>query len=70
MGDCHYLDGNEKAIRVIEMTRELLTLLGIDNDRLALEWVSAAEGVRFAEVVRSFTQKIKDLGASPLREAA
>lgn len=52
------------------MTRELLTLLGIDNDRLSLEWVSAAEGVRFAEVVRSFTQKIKDLGRSPLRLAA
>jgi len=52
------------------MTRKLLTVLGIDNERLALEWVSAAEGIRFAEKVRSFTQKIKDLGASPLQKAA
>jgi len=48
----------------------LLALVGIDNERLALEWVSSAEGGRFAEVVRSFTQKVKDLGMSPLAEAA
>ncbi|MCK4487948.1 MAG: hydrogenase iron-sulfur subunit, partial [Desulfobacterales bacterium] len=35
MGDCHYLDGNEKAIKIIEMTRQLLALVGIDNERLA-----------------------------------
>lgn len=55
---------------MIEMTRQLLALLGIDNERLALEWVSSAEGPRFAEIVTSFTQKIKDLGKSPLAEAA
>ncbi len=48
----------------------MLALLGIDNERLALEWVSSAEGGRFAEVVTSFTQKIKDLGMSSLRLAA
>jgi F420-non-reducing hydrogenase iron-sulfur subunit len=52
------------------MTRELLALLGIDQERLALEWVSSAEGGRFAEVVTSFTQKIKDLGKNPLGVAA
>jgi F420-non-reducing hydrogenase iron-sulfur subunit len=52
------------------MTRELLALLGIENERLALEWVSSAEGGRFAEVVTSFTQKIKDLGKNPLGVAA
>ena len=70
MGDCHYLDGNEKAKRIIDMTRELLDLMGIDNERLALEWVSSAEAARFAEIVTSFTQKIKDLGKNPLGEAA
>ncbi len=48
----------------------MLALVGIDNERLALEWVSSAEGGRFAEVVTSFTQKVKDLGMSPLRKAA
>ena len=52
------------------MTRELLELMGIDNQRLALEWVSSAEAARFAEIVTSFTQKIKDLGKNPLGEAA
>lgn len=52
------------------MTRELLDLMGIANERLALEWISSAEGGRFAEIVTSFTQKIKDLGKNPLGEAA
>ena len=52
------------------MTRELLDLMGIDNERLALEWVSSAEGGRFAEVVTSFTEKIKNLGKNPLGVAA
>ncbi len=52
------------------MTRELLDLMGIDNERLALEWVSSAEGGRFAEIVTSFTKKVKDLGKNPLGEAA
>jgi F420-non-reducing hydrogenase iron-sulfur subunit len=52
------------------MTRELLTLMGIDNERLALEWVSSAEGGRFAGIVTSFTEKIKKLGKLPLGVAA
>jgi F420-non-reducing hydrogenase iron-sulfur subunit len=52
------------------MTRQLLELMGIDNERLALEWVSSAEGARFAEIVTSFTERIKGLGKSPLGVAA
>jgi F420-non-reducing hydrogenase iron-sulfur subunit len=52
------------------MTRELLDLMGISNERLALEWVSSAEAARFAAIVTSFTQKIKNLGRNPLGEAA
>jgi F420-non-reducing hydrogenase iron-sulfur subunit len=52
------------------MTRELIELLGIDSRRLALEWVSSAEGSRFAEIVTSFTNRIKELGKSPLGVAA
>jgi F420-non-reducing hydrogenase iron-sulfur subunit len=54
----------------MDLTRELLDLMGIDNQRLALEWVSSAEAARFAEIVTSFTQRIKDLGKNPLGEAA
>jgi len=52
------------------MTRELMKLLGIDSERLALEWVSSAEGGRFAATVTSFTEKIRKLQKSPLGVAA
>lgn len=52
------------------MTRELLALMGIDNERLALEWVSSAEAARFAEIVTTFTNKVKSLGKSSLGVAA
>jgi F420-non-reducing hydrogenase iron-sulfur subunit len=52
------------------MTSELLGLMGIDTERLALEWVSSAEASRFAGIVTSFTEKIKKLGDSPVGVAA
>jgi F420-non-reducing hydrogenase iron-sulfur subunit len=65
-GDCHYISGNEKAVLNVEMARSLTALLGIEPQRLRLEWISAAEGARFAEVVKEFTQEINNLGANPL----
>jgi F420-non-reducing hydrogenase iron-sulfur subunit len=67
LGDCHYISGNERAETNIAMARELLDLLGIEPQRLRLEWISAAEGARFAEVVNEFTEQIQDLGASKLQ---
>ncbi len=52
------------------MTRELLDLLGIDRRRLDLQWVSSAEGARFAEIVTTFTNCIMELGKSSLGVAA
>ena len=52
------------------MTRELLDLLGIDRMRLDLQWVSSAEGARFAEIVTTFTNRIIELGKSSLGVAA
>ena len=70
MGDCHYLDGNVKAEKMFKMTTELVGLLGIDVKRLRLDWVSSAEGVRFAEIAREFTEQIQTLGPSQLKQAA
>jgi F420-non-reducing hydrogenase iron-sulfur subunit len=70
MGDCHYLDGNVKAEKMFKMTTELVGLLGIDVKRLRLDWISSAEGVRFAEIAREFTEQIKILGPSQLKQAA
>jgi len=55
---------------MFEMTREIVKLLGIDTERLRLEWISSAEGARFAEVAREFTEKVKTLGPSSLKQAA
>ena len=49
---------------------ELVELLGIDPARLRLEWISSAEGTRFAEVAREFTEQLKALGPSTLKKAA
>jgi len=61
-GDCHYLTGNEEAQKRVESARELLGLLGIDDRRLLLEWVSASEGDRFARVTDDFVARIGELG--------
>ena len=43
----------------------MLEDFGIEDKRYGLEWVSAAEGPRFAEVVKQFTEQVKKLGPSP-----
>ncbi len=70
MGDCHYLDGNVKAEKMFNLTQELVKILGIDPERVRLEWISSAEGTRFAEVATEFTEKVRSLGPSVLKEAA
>ncbi|MBW1900144.1 MAG: hydrogenase iron-sulfur subunit [Deltaproteobacteria bacterium] len=55
---------------MFEMTRELVKILGIDLSRLRLEWISGAEGIRFAEVAREFTEQIKSIGPSALKRVA
>jgi len=67
-GDCHYLEGNYKASYRVALIKELLKTLGIEPERLRLEWISASEGNKFAEVVTSFVEEIKKLGPNPLKE--
>jgi len=61
-GDCHYIEGNYKAARRIALLKKMLKQLGIEEERLWLEWVSASEGSRFAQVINDMTAKIKELG--------
>ncbi len=61
-GDCHYLEGNYKTVRRIPLLKKMLKQMGINEERLRLEWVSASEGERFAEIVNDMTAKIKELG--------
>ena len=66
-GDCHYEAGNYKIRRKITLLKRLLPQLGVDPKRLRLEWVSAAEGQRFAQVVTDFISQVKELGPNPFR---
>ena len=65
-GDCHYQKGNLNARRRITGLHPFLDAVGIGSDRLRLEWVSASEGPKMAETVKSFTQTIRELGPSPI----
>ncbi|MEA3374802.1 MAG: hydrogenase iron-sulfur subunit [Chloroflexota bacterium] len=65
-GDCHYISGNENAVVTVDKTARLLKLLGLEVERLRLEWISAAEGARFARLMTEFTEQVRQLGPTPL----
>jgi F420-non-reducing hydrogenase iron-sulfur subunit len=65
--DCHYLSGNFKAQRRINLLKNVLEQFGIEPERLRLEWISASEGDRFAMVIKDMTEQIKKLGPNPLK---
>lgn len=69
IGDCHYLKGNYMTLKRLMFAEGMLNFFGYDPKRLRLEWISAAEGPKFAEVVRDFTAQIKSLGPAPSLEA-
>ncbi len=61
-GDCHYAEGNYKALRRAVALKLLLKARGIDPARLRIEWISAAEGEKFARIVNEMTAEIRKLG--------
>jgi F420-non-reducing hydrogenase iron-sulfur subunit len=61
-GDCHYQNGNMKTLRRIPLLRRMVEQLGIEPERLRLEWISASEGVRYQQVVNEFTEQVRALG--------
>ena len=69
-GDCHYLKGNFRAKKRVELAKRILEDAGIGGDRLEMYNMSAAMGPRFAEVAREMTERIRKLGPSPIRQKA
>ena len=67
IGECHYLKGNYMTAKRLPVTRELLSFIGIEPERLRLDWVSASEGDKFARVITEFSEAIRKLGPSPLK---
>lgn len=66
-GDCHYHEGNLKAKQRADGIVLMLEDFGIEPERFRLEWVSASEGARFAQLMNQFTEEVRKLGPSPYR---
>lgn len=63
LGDCHYItNGNYDAISLVQLSKVLLEYIGINPQRLRIEWVSAGEGIRFANIMNEFSTQIRELG--------
>lgn len=61
-GDCHYISGNYFARRKFALVKRFLEYLGIEPERVQFSWVSAAEGIRFANIIEKVTNDVKKLG--------
>jgi coenzyme F420-reducing hydrogenase delta subunit len=62
-GECHYVtEGNYDVLKNVHIAKKMLEKIGINPDRLRLEWISASEGMRYAEVMNEFGKRLKELG--------
>jgi len=61
-GDCHYQSGNMKTLRRVPLLKRVLGQLGIEPERVRLEWISASEGVIYQSVINEFVEQIRSLG--------
>ena len=62
-GECHYVtEGNYDVLKNVHIARKLLEQIGVNPERLRLEWISASEGMRYAEVMNDFGKKLRELG--------
>jgi coenzyme F420-reducing hydrogenase delta subunit len=68
-GDCHYQQGNYVARRRYALMHRLLEFTGVESGRLFVDWVSASEGKKFADVVTTFTEQVRALGPAPIKRA-
>jgi heterodisulfide reductase subunit A-like polyferredoxin/coenzyme F420-reducing hydrogenase delta subunit len=66
LGDCHYISGNENAYLRLENLKELLKMIGIEEERIQINQISASEGKQFSERISEFTHKIKAIGESKI----
>lgn len=66
IGDCHYINANHRTAKRMPLLRNLLGYIGVNPDRLYLDWVSSAEAPKFARVTKEFVERVRALG--PLDE--
>ncbi len=61
-GDCHYIKGNMYARRRMAVLKELLQFIGLEPQRFQMSWVSAAEGLKYTQIIKDFVEVLKPLG--------
>ena len=66
-GDCHYHEGNYKCLRRFKLLQKFAQQMGIEKERLQLEWISASEGKQFAELVNTMTRTLLTLGPGKMK---
>ncbi|MFP3899053.1 MAG: hydrogenase iron-sulfur subunit [Dehalococcoidia bacterium] len=64
--DCHYIDGPVKCDAMFAKLKQVVHILGLEDERLKREMISTSEGTVFARLVTEFVQELKKLGPSPL----
>jgi len=62
IGDCHYVEGNYKTVRRFQLLKRLLRDLGVEEERVRLEWISASEGERVKTVINQMVEQVRALG--------
>lgn len=68
-GDCHYQTGNYRCLRRFRLLEKYIAQMGIEKERLKLEWISASEGKQFAALVNSMTLDILNVGPSKIKSS-
>ena len=66
-GECHYVVGNYKTMKRMILVKELARQIGIEEERIRLEWISASEAKKFVKTMTEFIEKLKHLPPNPLR---
>jgi F420-non-reducing hydrogenase iron-sulfur subunit len=68
-GECHFVEGNLRARQVVEYAKDLVEDAGIDPRRLEMFNMSASMAQKFVQAVETMSERLKELGPSPLRES-
>ncbi len=67
LGNCHHERGNERARARVQRTQKILKSIGLEPERVEINYVSGGMGATFAEYVREMTDRLQDLGPNPLK---
>lgn len=69
IGNCHHGSGNLRATKRLEYARKLLEDVGLEKERVAIAYMSGSQAHAFAQAVQEITEKVRQLGPSPLKKS-